>query len=147
MKTLSLQTRTVAGLVLGGILLLFAFSALYVAAYHAPRARGFDVGVVGSPARAAQVQSALDARARGAFDVHRYADERSARAALLNTDVHGVLVPGVLGDEILVAGASGRPRPRPSPARSGRRSATPPPCTTSGRCPRATGAGSRRCSR
>jgi hypothetical protein len=32
---------------------------------------------------------------------------RSARAALLDTDVHGVLVPGTFGDEVLVAGAFG----------------------------------------
>src|SRR5689334_8216169 len=91
------------GLVLAGAVLVFAFSALYVAAYHAPRPHGLDVGVVGSPARAAGLQRALDAREPGAFDVRAYPDEASARAALLRTDVHGVLA----GDGVLVAGAFG----------------------------------------
>lgn len=88
----------------GGLALLFAFTTLYVAAFHAPRAKGLDVGVVGTPAQAAQLQSALDLRARGAFDVRRYDLVSQARAALLHTDVHGVVVPG---DRVLVAGALG----------------------------------------
>jgi hypothetical protein len=91
-------------IVLGALLLLFAFTTLYVAAFHAPRAKGLDVGVVGTAAQAKQLQSALDVRARGAFDVRRYDTEAQARAALLDTDVHGVAIPG---DRILVAGALG----------------------------------------
>jgi hypothetical protein len=101
------QVREVARIVLGGLALLFAFTALYVAAYHAPRPKGLDVGVVGTPAEAAQVQSALDDRDRGAFDVRRYDNEGQARLALLHTDVHGVLVPGVPRGRLLVAQALG----------------------------------------
>jgi hypothetical protein len=97
----------VSKLVLGGVVLLFAFTALYVAAFHAPRARGLDVGVVGTARQAARVQSALDARSRGSFDVRRYATEPQARAALLHTDVHGVLVAGAIGSRIMVAQAYG----------------------------------------
>jgi hypothetical protein len=99
--------RAVARFVAGGLVLAFAFSALYVAAFHAPRAKGLDVGVVGTPAQAAQVQSALDSAQRGSFDVRGYATERAARAALLDTTVHGVVVPGPNGDRILVAQALG----------------------------------------
>jgi hypothetical protein len=99
--------RAVARLVAGGLVLVFAFSALYVAAFHAPRAKGLDVGVVGSPAQAAQIQSVLDAVDRGSFDVHDYATEGQARAALLDTNVHGVLVPGSARDRIVVAQALG----------------------------------------
>lgn len=88
----------------GGLALLFAFTTLYVAAFHAPRAKGLDVGVVGTRTQAAQLQSALDRRARGAFDVRRYDLLPQARAALMHTDVHGVVVPG---DRVLVAGAFG----------------------------------------
>jgi hypothetical protein len=88
----------------GGLALLFAFTTLYVAAFHAPRAKGLDVGVVGTPAQAAQLQSALDRRTRGAFDVRRYDFASQARAALVATDVHGVVVEG---DRVLVAGALG----------------------------------------
>ena len=40
------------------------------------------------------MQTALDAAGPGSFDVHRYDREAEARAALLDTDVHGYLVPG-----------------------------------------------------
>jgi hypothetical protein len=43
------EARAVGRIVVGGLALLFAFTAIYVAAYHAPRAKGFDVGVVGTP--------------------------------------------------------------------------------------------------
>jgi hypothetical protein len=101
---LDAQARQVAGLGAGGLALLFAFTTLYVAAFHAPRAKGLDVGVVGSAAQATQLQSALDVRARGAFDVRRFDSVAQARAALLSTDVHGVVVPG---GRVLVAGAFG----------------------------------------
>src|SRR4051794_22028159 len=99
--------RRTAPIVAGGLTLLFAFTAIYVAAFHAPRAKGFDVAVVGSPAQARQIQGALDAAGRGAFDVRRYDTERDARDALLDTDVHGVLVPGPASDRIEVAQAFG----------------------------------------
>jgi hypothetical protein len=92
--------RIVARAVLGGLVLLVAFTALYVTAFHSPRPRGLDVGVVGSEQEAARVQHALDHRA---FDVHRYASEGQARDALLDTDVRGVLA----GRRILVARAFG----------------------------------------
>jgi hypothetical protein len=101
------EIREVAKIVVGGLALLFAFTALYVAAYHAPRPKGLDVGVVGSPAEAALVQSALDERDRGGFDVRRYDTEAQARSALLDTDVRGVLVPGTANDRVLVAQALG----------------------------------------
>src|ERR671934_297522 len=84
----------VARFVIAGLALLFAFTTLYVAAFHAPRAKGLDVGVVGTAAQATQLQSALDVRARGAFDVRRFDSVSHARSALLDTDVHGVVVPG-----------------------------------------------------
>jgi hypothetical protein len=97
------EARAVGRIVAGGLSLLFAFSALYVAAFHAPRARGVDVAVVGTAAQATHAQSALDAQSRGAFDVRRYETESRAREALLDTDVNGVLVPG----RVIVASAFG----------------------------------------
>jgi hypothetical protein len=101
------ETRTIAGLLLGGLVLLLAFTVLYVAAFHAPRAKGLDIGVVGGPGVAAAVQSRLDADARGAFDVRRFAGEPDARRALLGTDIHGAIVPAPTGDRIMVAQALG----------------------------------------
>jgi hypothetical protein len=96
---LGASARQVARLGAGGLALLFAFTTFYVLAFHAPRAKGLDVGVVGTRAQAAQLQSALDRRARGAFDVRRYDSESQARAALLGTegpwsDWERVLQPG-----------------------------------------------------
>jgi hypothetical protein len=99
--------RAVARIVVGAVALLFAFTVLYVTAFHAPRPRGFDVGVVGTPAQAARVQTGLDAANNGGFDVRRYGTESEARAALLDTEVHGVLVPGPRRDRILLAQALG----------------------------------------
>jgi hypothetical protein len=95
--------KPVARIVAGGLALLFAFTALYVTAFHAPRPKGFDVGVVGPPAAAVQLQTALDRGDRGAFDVRGYDTESEARTALFDTDVHAV----VAGDRILVAQALG----------------------------------------
>jgi hypothetical protein len=92
--------RIAARAVLGGLVLLFAFTALYVTAFHSPRPRGLAVGVVGTPRQAARVQRALQVRG---FDVRRYDSEAQARSALLDTDVHGVLA----GRRILVARAFG----------------------------------------
>ena len=96
-----------AKLVLGGLVLLFAFTALYVAAFHAPRVKGLDVGFVGSAPQATRAQSELDVAAAGSFDVRRYDTESQARAALLDTDVHGVLVPHGSQARVLVAEAFG----------------------------------------
>jgi hypothetical protein len=104
------ESRTIVAMVLGGLGLLFAFTVLYVAAFHAPRAKGLDVGVVGPPGVAAQVQGRLDAADRGAFDVRRFAGEPAARRALLDTDIHGALVPAGGGARLLVAQALGPPQ-------------------------------------
>ena len=101
------DARAAARIVLAGLVLLFAFTALYVTAFHAPRAKGLDVGFVGTPAQAARAQSALDAAAPGAFDVRRYETEPVARAALLDTDVRGVIVAAAPRERILVAQALG----------------------------------------
>jgi hypothetical protein len=85
--------KLAARLTLAGLVLVFAFTALYVEAFHEPKPRGVDVAVVG-PAPGLDPHS---------FDVHRYASEAQARAALLDTDVRGVFA----GDRVLVASASG----------------------------------------
>jgi hypothetical protein len=103
----SAATKRVAAALAGGLVMLFASTTLLVAAYHAPRAKGLDVAVVGSPEQAAAVQGRLDAAARGAFDVRRYATAGAARAALGDTSVHGVLTVDRTGVHAQVAGAFG----------------------------------------
>src|SRR5215218_1554498 len=101
------RVSRVVGRIVVGLVLLFAFTALYVAAYHSPRARHVDIGVVGTPAQATQVQVALDAEHRGSFDVRTYAGESQARAALLRNQVEGVFVPSAPHARVLLAQALG----------------------------------------
>jgi hypothetical protein len=99
--------KLAARLTLAGLALVFAFTTLYVAAFHTPRPQGVDVAVVGGAAQAMTLQSALDVHARGAFDVRPYGSEEAAREALLDTNVRGVVVPGPGRERVLVAGAGG----------------------------------------
>jgi hypothetical protein len=101
------NVRVAARIVGGAVAVLFLSTILYVSAFHAPRPRSYDVGVVGPAAAAASLQDALDGSNRGAFDVRGYDTEFEARAALLDTKVHGVFMPRPRGDRILVAQALG----------------------------------------
>jgi hypothetical protein len=101
------EARAVARFVLAGLALVFAFTALYVTAFHAPRAKGLDIAAVGTPAQATQLQAGLDAADRDGYDVRRYDTEADARAALLDTEVAAVVVHGPQGDRLLVAQALG----------------------------------------
>jgi hypothetical protein len=86
-----------------GLALLLAFTAVYTAAFHEPRPHGLPIGVVGDPPRVA-----VNALTQAGFQVHSYDDEASARRALLDADVHGVLVSGAATDRLLVTGAYGK---------------------------------------
>ena len=105
--SLAADARAAARLALGGLVLLFAFTALYVTAFHAPRPKGLDIGFVGTSAQAVRAQRALDAAADGGFDVRRYPSEAAARAALLDTTVRGVVVADAPRERVLVAQALG----------------------------------------
>lgn len=98
---------SVARVVAVAAVLVFAFTAIFVEAFHAPRPHGVPVGVVGPPAAAARLQHGLDRAMPGGFDVRRYPTEPRARDALLHTDVAGVLVPAAPRARVLVAGALG----------------------------------------
>src|SRR5262249_37504709 len=101
------EVRAIAKIAAGALVMLFAFTALYVTAFHSPSPKNFGIGVVGTAQQAAELQVGLDRGAPGGFDVHRYDSETSARAALLDTDVHGVLVPRATGDRVLAGAAFG----------------------------------------
>jgi hypothetical protein len=84
--------------------------ALVVALFAWPSSRleprDLPVGVAGPPAVAGQIEQGLDAQ-DGAFEVHRYADESAARAAIEDRDVYGAFVATPSGPEVLVStGAS-----------------------------------------
>ena len=74
-SSIAADARAAARIVLAGLVLVFGFTALYVTAFHAPRPRGVDIGLVGTPAQAVRAQRALDAAVPGGFDVRRYPAE------------------------------------------------------------------------
>lgn len=101
--------RVVARLLAASTIAVFAFTAVFVEAFHAPRPHRLTVGVVGSPSAADRIQSQLDARSPGAFRVRAFTTESSGRDALKQADIHAVLVPERRAERLLVAGVSGVP--------------------------------------
>ncbi|WP_030676645.1 hypothetical protein [Streptomyces sp. NRRL B-1347] len=82
-------------------LALWAFA--WPAARTAPR--DLPLGVAGPAAAAAPVQRQLEQR-EGAFDIHRYADEAAARAAIEDRSVYGAVVVTERGPKLLTASAA-----------------------------------------
>jgi hypothetical protein len=101
------RSFVVGRILIGGLALVFAFSAVYVAAFSAPRAKNLAIAAVGTAANATRLQTTLDHAERGAFDVERYPSEHEARAALLSTTTHGTLVMDPHGYRLIVAQALG----------------------------------------
>ncbi|MFI7342731.1 ABC transporter permease [Streptomyces sp. NPDC050085] len=86
---------------------LLATLALWAFAWPAARTapRDLPVGVAGPAAAAAPVARQLGAK-EGAFDVHRYADEAAARAAIEGRVVYGAVVASPGGPKLLTASAA-----------------------------------------
>ncbi|MFJ3672635.1 ABC transporter permease [Streptomyces sp. NPDC090106] len=82
-------------------LALWAFA--WPAARTAPR--DLPLGVAGPAAATAQVEREL-AEHEGAFEIHRYADEAAARAAVKDRTVYGAVVVTADGPELLTASAA-----------------------------------------
>ncbi|AZM63571.1 MULTISPECIES: ABC transporter permease [unclassified Streptomyces] len=82
-------------------LALWAFA--WPAARSAPR--DLPLGVAGPAAAAAPVEQQLS-RQEGAFDLHRYADEGAARAAVEDREVYGAVVVTEQGPKLLTASAA-----------------------------------------
>ncbi|MFE4217994.1 ABC transporter permease [Streptomyces sp. NPDC056844] len=80
---------------------LWAFS--WPAARIAPR--DLPVGIAGAAPAADQLQSRFEQR-EGAFEIHRYADEAAARAAIEDRVVYGAVVVTGKGPQLLTASAA-----------------------------------------
>ncbi|MEV5610095.1 ABC transporter permease [Streptomyces sp. NPDC052225] len=87
---------------------LLAALALWAFAWPTARTapRDLPLGVAGPAAAAGPVERRLSAR-DGAFEVHRYADEAAARAAIEDRTVYGAVVAGPDGPKLLTASAAG----------------------------------------
>ncbi|MDH6520676.1 VIT1/CCC1 family predicted Fe2+/Mn2+ transporter [Streptomyces sp. SAI-135] len=86
---------------------LLAALALWAFAWPAARTapRDLPLGVAGPAAATAQVEKQLRQH-EGAFEIHRYADERAARAAIEDRTVYGAVVVTAQGPELLTASAA-----------------------------------------
>ncbi|MGI5199791.1 ABC transporter permease [Streptomyces sp. CA-288835] len=96
--------RVVAVVVLIPVLVALA---LWAFAWPAARTAPHDLplGVAGPATATAQVEQRLEAR-EGAFEIHRYADERAARDAIEDRTVYGAVVATEQGPKLLTASAA-----------------------------------------
>ncbi|MFF7791678.1 ABC transporter permease [Streptomyces sp. NPDC007991] len=87
---------------------VLAALALWAFAWPAARTapRDLPLGVAGPPAATARMEQQLK-RHEGAFEIHRYADEAAARAAIEDRTVYGSVVVTPEGPELLTASAAG----------------------------------------
>ncbi|MET9860315.1 ABC transporter permease [Streptomyces smyrnaeus] len=93
--------------VLVAVPLIVAF-ALWAFAWPAARTAPHDLplGVAGPPAAVEQLTDQLHQQ-KGAFEVHRYDDEASARQAVRDREVYGAVVATASGPKMLTASAAG----------------------------------------
>ena len=99
-----------AGLVqpiVGGLVLLVALLGLIGSAIHDPKPHDIPVGLVGPPPAVDQLTAGFEKAAPGAFHFSVYDSEEAARAALDSRAVDGVLVLGVGGPRLILAGGAG----------------------------------------
>ena len=80
--------------------LAFAWPAARIAPRHLP------VGLAGTSTASEQVMAGLTRSDPGGFDVQRYADEGSARAAIQDRDIYGAFVAGADSITVLEASAA-----------------------------------------
>ena len=104
------RRRTVESLVapvVAGLVLLVTLIGLIASALHDPKPHDIPVGLVGPGAVVGQVTANFDKAAPGAFKFTTYDSEGAARQALDARDVDGVLIVGLGGARLIVAGAAG----------------------------------------
>lgn len=99
--------RKAAGMLLAVALLTALFAGSFIGAMHKPDPHDVPIAVVGPDQTVGQIQTALDAKAEGAFDLTAYPTEDEARDALADREVDAVLIPAPGGSTLLTAGAAG----------------------------------------
>jgi hypothetical protein len=68
--------------------------------------RELPIGVAGPPQALGAIEQGLARAGEDAFDVHTYADEAAARAAIQDREVYGAIVAGPSGVTLLTASAA-----------------------------------------
>src|SRR5262249_9341221 len=91
------------------VVLVPVLVALALAAFAWPAAnlapRDLPLGLVGPAPVVAEMSRQLQRRAPNAFDLHAYASEADARAAIKNRAIYGAIVVAPTGTTLLVASA------------------------------------------
>ncbi|MFI7400419.1 ABC transporter permease [Streptomyces sp. NPDC049541] len=106
-STTPARTRTRGPIAVLVLVPLLAALALWAFAWPAARTapRDLPLGVAGPTAATAQVERQLEQN-KGAFEIHRYADEAAARDAIEDRTVYGAVVVTPQGPELLTASAA-----------------------------------------
>jgi hypothetical protein len=81
------------------------FITAFIGGLHAPGPRSVPVGLVGSPAQASTVGTALGRQVPGAFTITSYPSVPAARSAISGRSIDAALVPGPTVEHLLVASA------------------------------------------
>jgi hypothetical protein len=91
------------------ILIVPLLAAIVLTLFAWPSARleprDLPIGVAGTPAATDAIAQRLVAN-EGAFEIHRYGDEASARSAIEDREVYGAFVAGPGGGKVLTASAA-----------------------------------------
>jgi hypothetical protein len=98
--------KTLAGVLLLPLLMLFGFLLCYLLPFHAPAPHGVKVAVAGWVS-AAQIGAGLDQQASGAFDVVPVADAGQARQQLLDQGAQAAFVVNGLQATLYTTKADG----------------------------------------
>lgn len=99
--------RRVLQPIAAGLIALLLFVGTFASAIHKPQPHDVPVGIVAPPSVLARVQSALNARAHGAFALHTYASATQARAAIDAHAIDGALVMTPPAPHLYLAGGAG----------------------------------------
>jgi hypothetical protein len=91
-----------------GIVFAIVFVLVVTTATRSLQPHHLPVGLVAPAPIADRVQTGLDSRAPGAFDVHRYGSEADARQAILDNHDDGALVVQGPQARVLIASAQGQ---------------------------------------
>jgi hypothetical protein len=91
-----------------GLVVVFAFVALFTSALHNPQPRDVEVGIVGTDAETVAIQGNLDSAIPDGFSLRAYPDAASASDALRQQTVQGVYLPSTNpAPQLLIASADG----------------------------------------
>ena len=95
---------TAAGL---GLALLFAYVALFTAAFRDPQPQAVEVAVFAPPTQAQQLEQSLQRSAPGVYDLESADSAKAAHQAVLERRADGALVVGAGHTRVLTAEAGG----------------------------------------